>query len=203
MDRGRHTSIQLWSGRRINLSSLLGLIEPMWSHPSISCMVLLIRGNPTAHQDPAPKPWEPSEAMEVSLPSHSPLASTPHKGMDGVQAVSLQSWLWPTKFLGHHFMSGAVLPPDPSWPWKVSSGVWQSCASANKPKWAWAGSVSLAGRICSLGRMKISCSFPLSTNLRRAGKPQPQFPNCSWMQQQCNHLPCPQGHHFSGHKLYN
>ena len=102
--------------------------------------------------------------------------------MDGTTAYSQQSWLWPVRFLGHCSMCGAVLPPDPSWPWKMSSGVWQSCASANKPERAWAGSVSLAERICKLGKMRISCSFLLSIELGRAGKPQPQSltaPKCS------------------------
>lgn len=139
--------------------------------------------------------WPP-EAAEVSL-------SIPHVGMDGVWAGSQQTSLWPMRFLGDHSMRGAVLPPDPSWPWKVSSSVWRSCASANKPERTWAGSVSLAERIRSLGKMRISCSFPLSIELGRAEKTQLQSPNCSWMQQHCNHSPCPQRCHFPGHKLYS
>lgn len=135
-----------------------------------------------------------SEAAEVS-------SSIPRAGMDGVWAGSQQGWLWPTRFLGHRSMRGAVLPPDPNWPWKVSSGVWRSCASANKPERTWAGSVSLAERICSLGKTRISFSFPFSVELGRAGEPQPQSPNCSWMQQQCDHSPCPRGRHFPGHEL--
>lgn len=144
------------------------------------------------------------------IPEGPQLAIRSHGGVLGVMPLSptwgagrfpagcLQSWLWPTRFLGHCSMHGAVLPPDPSWPWKVSSGVWLSYTPANKPEQAWAGSVSLADRICSLGKMRISCSFLLS----RAGKTQPQ--NCSWwQQQQYNRLPCPWGHQFPGPKLYS
>lgn len=120
-DRGRWTSMSPLSDRFISPTSLMDLREPTWL--LLSCLSISVQCTCEALSGPL-------GATEVSSAPRSP------------PLPALQSWLWPTRFLGS--VQGAVLPPDPSWPWTVSSGAWQRCTLANRPEWAWAGSWSLA-----------------------------------------------------------
>lgn len=192
---------QFWSGRLISPSSLLDLTEP-------ACFLgttwASLNGAPAPKHLSSPTGTSTWALMMLSWPWGCPQHPTPCHPQPHTRG-GVVSELIPCRLGSDPWGSLGLVPwvdlcclqthADPGRCPEVFGRAAFWLISPSGLSW-----VSLAGITCTLGKTGLSHSFPLSTELGRAGKSS-SSPQTTMEHSSRATKPCPQGHCFPGHEL--